>query len=72
MSEPTCMSSGMASHCTNLRESPPTTSQQASAAYERHDLPPRSAISRIGLNSERAICCRVDAVHVLVAIVARR
>ena len=51
------MSSGMASHCTNLRESPSTTSQQASAAYERHDLPPRSAISRSGLNSERAICC---------------
>ena len=68
MSEPTCISSGIASHCTNLRESPPTTSQQASAAYERHDLPPRSVISRIGLNSVRAIC-RVDAVHVLVAIV---
>ena len=32
ISEPTCMSSGIASHWTNLRESPSTTSQQASAA----------------------------------------
>ena len=56
MSEPTCKSSGMASQCTNFRESPPTTSMQASAAYERQALPPRSTISRMGLASVRPSC----------------
>ena len=50
------MSSGMASHWTYWRESPPTTSQQASAAYERQDLPPRSVISRMGPSIVRANC----------------
>ena len=56
ISEPTWSSSGIASHWVNLRESPPTTSQHASAAYDRHDLPPRSTISRIGRTSVSTIC----------------
>ena len=56
MSEPTCMNPGKASHSENLRESPSTTSQHASAAYERQAFPPRSVISRTGAMSVRESC----------------